>query len=82
MLKRFTTQHFFHCFSFVIQLVHVWTQTLKHLYFAPGRLLVFYPGGGGCTTYIGLFGEAPPGRNIQAPIYERATFSFKMVYKR
>ena len=45
MLKRFTTQHFFRCFSFVIQLVQVWTQTLKRLYFAPGRPLVFYPGG-------------------------------------
>ena len=45
MLKRFTAQHFFHCFSFVIRLVQVWTQTLKRLYFAPGRPLVFYPGG-------------------------------------
>ena len=57
MLKRFTTQHFFHCFSFVIQLVHVWTQTLKHLYFAPGRLLVFYPGGGGVLLILAYSGR-------------------------
>ena len=41
-------------------------------------------GGGGCTPYIGLYGEAPPERGtfFRLQVYERVGISLAKVYER